>query len=219
MADKAFFAKLKGWMQDMLSVRQHLIKRALIQRWLELTGELRSSLPAYQAAMDFRTTFTSLTFVLKSEPKLAQMVEYGVTPFDMRDTLLRTTTKSIRRSKKGHLYLYVPFRITTRKIREYGGSAAEKAARALGPYPTSRNRLPEGMAPKLDPYHATDPLAGLVRIPNATPGGGSMYMTWRTISQNGKPWIHKGIKARHFMRQVSEEAQDIAAAILEKNAL
>lgn len=210
MATKAFTDKVRGWMQDQLTFRQHVIKTALINRWLEMTGELGSTLPAYQAAMDFRTTFSSLIFVLKGNPKLAHMVEYGMPPFDMRETLLKSTTRSIRVAKAGHLYLYVPFRITTRRIRELGGSVVERAARALAPYPTKGARLPEGLAAKLDPYHATDPLASLVRHAPKGNQRGSTYMTWRTISQRGKPWIHKGIKARHFLRRLAEEAPDIA---------
>lgn len=210
MATKQFTDKVRRWAKDQLSIRHHVIKQALIERWLEMTGDLRSSLSAYQEAMDFRATWTSLIFVLKGHPKLAQMVEFGATPFDLRETLLKSTTRSVRVAKAGHLYLYVPFRLTTRRIRALGGSVAERAARALAPYPTKGARLPEGMSEKLDPYHATDPLASLVRHAPQAGQRGSTYMTWRTISQRGKPWIHKGIKGRHFMRKLAEEAPDIA---------
>ncbi len=48
--------------------------------------------------------------VLAGEPKIAQMVEHGAAPFDMRQTLLKDGTSNLRVSAAGHKYLHVPFR-------------------------------------------------------------------------------------------------------------
>lgn len=143
-------------------------------------------------------------------------------PFDLRDTLLKPTTRSIRQGKRG-LYLFVPFHMTVAAIKAAGGNAAVKQARGL-PATTSQNgrtfwggRLPPGLAPKQRPHHATDPLAGLVRKEapySAASGGGgqSTYHKWRTISQNGKPWIHPGIQAKHLADRVLAKMGAIMAA-------
>lgn len=212
MATSEFFAKIKRWHETTLTHRRLAIKVALFERWLELSGTLRSTLPEYQEAMDVREEDggRTLVFALAATPKMAHLVEFGQLAYDMRETLLKMSTRSIRVSKKGHLYLYVPLRQTTRKIRQYGGSVTERAARNLSAYRKGGGggRLPEGMASKLAPWHSHDPLAGLVRHAPQDSQRGSTYMTWRTISQAGRPWIHRGIQARHFMRQVIEYESD-----------
>lgn len=52
-------------------------------------------------------------------------------------------------------------------------------------------RLPAGMSQKLQPHHATDPHAGMVRFDTSTPGGAksSTYLTFRTMSAKSKGWI------------------------------
>lgn len=207
MATKEFFKKLRGWVTSDVQGFRAQLEGALLERWLELTEDLGSSLGAYQSAMDAQSDGHTLTLILHGEPKLAKLVEFGQAPYDMRDTLLKPTTRSIRHAKDGHLYLYVPLRKSTRTIIDLAGSPVYRMAKALAAYPRG-DSLPAGLADKLQPFHATDPLAGLVRIPEA--GGGSMYMTWRTISQAGRPWYHRGITARNFMTQVAAEAPMIA---------
>jgi hypothetical protein len=215
MATKEFFAKIKRWGESTLEVRRRAVKAALIDRWLDLTGSLRSTLPAYQAAMDVREEGDALVFVVGDNPRIAKMVELGATPWDLRDTVLRGP--NVRVSRKGTKFVAVPFGRTSRQIRAWGGSAVERMARNLKPYPgPGAERLPPGLAEKLDPYHVTDPLDAVVRKARIPPGRGPAYMTWRTISENSRPWIHPGIKSRNFMRQVLEyEAEDIARKALE----
>jgi len=214
MATKEFFAKIRKWGESTLELRRRAVKAALIDRWLDLTGSLRSTLPDYQAAMDVRESGDDLIFVVGDNPRIAKMVELGATPWDLRDTVLRGPNVKI--SRKGKKFVSVPFGRTTRQIRAWGGSAVEKMARNLKPYPgPGSERLPPGLAEKLDPYHVTDPLDSVVRKMRTPPARGSKYMTWRTISENGRPWIHPGIKSRNFMRQVLEyEVEEIARKAL-----
>lgn len=214
MATKEFFAKLKKWGESTLELRRRTVKAALIERWLELTGDLRTTLTAYQEAMDVREDGGNLVFVVRDQPRIARMVELGATPWDLRDTVLRGPNVKI--SRKGKKFVSVPFGHSTRLIRARGGSAVERLARSLKPYPgPGHERLPPGMAEKLDPYHVTDPLDSLVRKIRPPPERGSKYMTWRTISEAGRPWIHPGIHSRHFMRRVLEyEVEEIAKKAL-----
>jgi len=143
---------------------------------------------------------------------------YG--PYDVRRFLLRGSTQNVRRTRGGKLYLHVPFRRMTAQIKALGGAQAMQAAQQLTATLTAPNtttawgsRLPAGMAPNLRPAptvlypgspwetvqhaHATDPLAGMVRMQKTyAKATQSFYMTWRTASEEGKPWVSKGVMPR-----------------------
>lgn len=100
-----------------------------------------------------------------------------------------------------------------------------KAAKALGATtsqpggPTSwGERLPEGLAPLLRPYHATDIYAGMVReektYKKATQ---SQYATFRTIAVDAQgspvgksPWIRPATSGVHLLREVESFVNQIA---------
>lgn len=208
MATKGFFRAAIGWTPQDVNDRVSAAQSRLVNRWLQLTGTLRSSLTSYQAAMNVTLEPRSILLEVGAFPALARMVERGASPWVLQNTVLNANSKV---SKAGHRYANVPFRHTTRELRAYANKIYEKA-RAL----TSKQRLPAGLVAKLDPYHVTDPLAALKRV--QAPGGGNQYMTWRTISEAGRPWVHGGIKGRHFTRQVAEEAQAIVAPLFEPSA-
>lgn len=158
------------------------------------------------------------------------MFEQGLGPggvgtegaFDLRTTLLKATTRSIKHGKKG-MYLNVPFDMSEGAITAAGGKDAMKQARKLSPtwsFPNGRTqwggRLPPGLAEKAKPHHATDPLAGIVRrevaySDAAAPGSQSGYRKWRTISEGGKPWIHPGFMAARIASRVMAKLDQIIA--------
>lgn len=158
------------------------------------------------------------------------MFEQGLGPggvgtegaFDLRTTLLKATTRSIKHGKKG-MYLNVPFDMSEGAITAAGGKDAMKQARKLSPtwsFPNGRTqwggRLPPGLAEKAKPHHATDPLAGIVRrevaySDAAAPGSQSGYRKWRTISEGGKPWIHPGFMASRIANRVMAKLDQIIA--------
>lgn len=76
-------------------------------------------------------------------------------------------------------------------------------------------RLPAGLAPKIQPEHATDPFAGMVRE-RATyeKGTQSQYYTFRRISTRGRPWMHPGLTARNFVVRVRDFVVKIAPAAI-----
>lgn len=197
------------------------VQAALAAAW---AAEARASLgrsaktvSAYVGAIQYATSSNAGVELLGT---FANMFEQGLGPggvgtqgpFDLRDTLLKPTTRSIRQGKRG-LYLNVPMSMSAAAIKAAGGDAALRAAQKL-PATISRNgrtewggRLPPGLAPKIRADHHSDPLAGLVRkeagySSAARAGSQSTYMKWRTISQNGKPWIHPGIRAAHIAEKV-----------------
>lgn len=142
-------------------------------------------------------------------------------PYDLRDVLLKPTTRSIRFGPKG-MYLNVPFDMSAAQIKALGGASALKQARALAPTLSPSQggrtqwggRLPPGLAPKMKEHHHSDPLAGIVRreaaySTAAAPGSQSTYRKWRRITQWGKPWIHPGIRAAHIATRVMAQMGDI----------
>jgi hypothetical protein len=66
--------------------------------------------------------------------------------------------------------------------------------------------------------HATDPLAGMVRLAKkyATATQGH-YMTFRTISEGGKPWISQGVKPRRIADTVISRSGDILRPVMRLN--
>jgi hypothetical protein len=107
----------------------------------------------------------------------------------------------------------------------YHGSGLPGRMTAGQTPPGTMLRLPAGMAPKIRsrpdvvgldvgmptvrPAHATDPLAGLMKITHDYSAGSggrvrsdSYFITFRTMSLHGKPWISKGVKPRNIIKQV-----------------
>lgn len=172
---------------------------------------------------------------------LPNWVEQGMSPFDLRDTLL--SSPRVHMSKDGHRYMSIPFRHGTpgsqggagtpmgRSYQERGGESRradlgfQKAdARALGKriYDLAKklkpgDRLPAGLAPLLAPHHTTDIYAGMSRVRH---GYGravqSQYRTFRTISDRSDPakWQHPGITARNLASEVEDWIRDNAIPIL-----
>lgn len=58
--------------------------------------------------------------------------------------------------------------------------------------------------------HATDLHAGMVRMKKEySEGSGSTFRTFRTVSENGKPWISRGVKAANIAPKVVRDLPNI----------
>jgi hypothetical protein len=204
--------------------------------WRGMTSTLkpRYRVP-YNAAMSVRVRDANTVILTLDPPRetatLVRSVEYGfgpggvgtTGPYDMRKTLTRPGTKSLRTGRDGTRYLSVPMRKTTRRIIQRGGYAAyaavqrlEASVRGVG-FTAWGGRLanPSGYAAKIHPHarnvkgighvppHATDPLANMYRFKKPGAKGGSTYGIFRTISSKGKPWVHPGIRSHRFIRKVA----------------
>lgn len=101
-------------------------------------AELRSSARDYVAGiqpLELVSTGTGPVAKLKLTGSLANMVEHGAGPWDLRSTLLKPGGKGVRQSKTGHLYMAVPF-------RHMGAGTSGKNAPALGSQFTEEGQQP-----------------------------------------------------------------------------
>ena len=189
--------------------------------------------------MRVEVSATKVTLRLDPSPEtetLVRSAEYGFGPggvgtsgpYDMRNTLLKSS--SARVDRKGNKYLNVPMRKTRQQIVALGGSSAYKAAKSLlasvrgssGTAWGGRLANPSGFAERIQkharhvpgighvPAHKTDPLANMYRFRAKR---GSTYGTFRRIAENGKPWVHPGVKARRLMRKVSRAVPRIVKEV------
>lgn len=77
-------------------------------------------------------------------------------------------------------------------------------------------RLPEGMAPKLKPHHATDIFAGMIREEKTyVEATQSQYMTFRTISTGSPGWIRPATTGRHYAKKVGDYVARMAPKALD----
>jgi len=66
-------------------------------------------------------------------------------------------------------------------------------------------RLPAGLAPKLQPYHVTDPYASMVRFSTAAgKGKSSTYMTFRVMSEKSTGWIIPAQPGQYIAKKVRD---------------
>jgi len=169
--------------------------------------------------------------------RMANLVEQGMEPFDLHDTLLGDSAGFWMESKDGGRYRSIPFRHTIPGSGRGAGLPMGEAfmdssegsraaphtvlanAEALGKqiYAAAKRLKPgealeAGLAPLLRGHHATDIYAGMVRSGAAK---NKHYMTFRTISTGpsgeGRPpgkWLHPGITARNFVSDVAEFVDD-----------
>lgn len=185
---------------------------------------------------------------------LPNLVENGMSAYDMHDTLLGPNVpvvefgagKGKHARKDGGFWRVIPFRHQAPGTIGQGGgvpmgnpyegkvdNAAQlgksiyKAAKKLAPstgMPGGKTqwgeRLPEGMAPKLKPQHATDIYAGMTRMEKTyEKATQSSYMTFRVIS-DGVPdkWHHPGLPgvflAKEVQKFVDKQAQAAFAALI-----
>ena len=194
--------------------------RAAILR--SASSQLTSTLPAYKTALSGVKRKGSV-WVLELEGELAMMVEEGFNGGDMRNWLLQGNTKT---SKSGNRYKSIPFthsiggigngvpttlsppgemslsnRLTLDVgVRKTASKRVQAGMRTLNP---SRS-LPQGLAPRINSRHTTDPFAGMqVR----GQGNQRNYTTFRTISDNpntADKWQHPGIKPRKIMEKAGQ---------------
>jgi hypothetical protein len=204
--------------------RARRIATAIVADWkAEARAELGSTSQEYRNAIRIGKADEHGVSV-ELVGKVPNLVEQGMGPggigtsgpYDVRKFVLKPGTSNLRHGAKG-MYVNVPFRHTAGSIRAMGGESALDQAynlrgvRSVGgriKWPKSGPRaLPPGLAPKMKPHHAADPLAGLVRFHKQyarTKGRKqpSTFKTWRRMSEGGKPWISRGVRPRNLADRV-----------------
>ena len=102
--------------------------------------------------------------------------------------------------------------------RDVYGAAKELTPTTGDPYSKVNygGRLPEGMAPKLKPHHATDIYAGMIREEKTyVKATQSQYTTFRTISTGSPGWIRPATTGRHYAQKVSAYVAKMAPKALD----
>lgn len=178
-----------------------------------------------------------------SDYEQAYNIENGQPSRDMKRMLDTSMKVRVSTSKKnaGKRYLVIPFRHTlnampapvqaTAKlllkssvvgmgVRQSGTGAWSPKTRA--PYLVPRriykwgDRLPAGLAMKSSAGHKTDRYAGMVRMgTSAGKGRSSAYLTFRTMMEGSSGWITKPVPGIYQVKQVVQEIEPIAKAMLE----
>jgi hypothetical protein len=224
-------ARNLGLSQEQALQRSQALADVTLAYWSSLARSgLNKTKQAYLNSLQVRdVTPSGFVCGLPASPStsvLAHIVEQGMGPsgigssgpYDVRRFLLRATTRNIRTAKDGSMYLNVPFDHTKKSIERMGGKRAYKRAQRLAPTLTTPQgtmwggRYKKGTVRKLAPHHATDPLAGMVRLVStySLRGGKpvaqtSGYRTWRRASVKGKPWMSKGVQARRYIDKVAQK--------------
>jgi hypothetical protein len=79
------------------------------------------------------------------------------------------------------------------------------------------DRLPEGLAPKMKPHHATDWFAGMVRMNTSTGNAkSSAYLTMRTMTEDSTGWIIKATPGLFIVQGVIRQIESEMPSILAK---
>jgi hypothetical protein len=206
-------------------------------KWIRLAqGAFSTSRAAYIAGIQNVAMERPGRAVVELVGVLANMLEQGADAYSLREALLSQPGAKV--SASGHRYRVIPFRHATpsgpagrvgmpmTELYDRPGFASRSgrvgvsdpaglgrmvydAAKRLRP----GRALPAGMAPLLQPHHATDAFAGMQRQGAA---GHRYYTTWRTISDEQSPssWAHPGLEARHLVDHVAEHITKIAPAAI-----
>lgn len=211
-------AKILGLDQSGQKSRISTLAHAVVGLWQrEAARVLGTTLAAYQRGINIESIKGSKA-VIALTGMLPSLVELGMGPggigtqgqFDLRKFVLKPGTKSLKMSKGGWFYVNIPQGFTEQSIAAVGGKGAVKAAQALKPS-TSAPGSPTIWGGRLG---GGGKLAGLVRMQKTYAGATqSTYRNWRTMSQGGKPWIVKGVKARNIAAAVLAKIPQILSEI------
>lgn len=200
---------------------------------------------AYEAAIRLEQT-GPYAWVLVNDYKYVEDIETGRPAFDLKRML--NTSMKVRVSKKGVRYLIVPFRhnspgntahapamptnvyaeakqlapsLVTGHGRRRSGTGAynidsQKPITVRQRKYVWGGRLQAGLTPKLQTRHKTDPTAGMVRF---GAGAGSVYLTFRVMSENSHGWIIPAKPGLYLAKGVADNLQKIAERDFEAAAL
>lgn len=217
-APRIDLAKILGLDKAGQKSRITTIAHAVVGLWKrEAARALGSTLAAYQNAISVEA-IRGDTATIALTGTIPVLVERGMGPggigtqgqYDARKFVLKPGTKSLKMAKAGWLYVNVPMGFTEAAIGAIGGAGAVKAARSLAPS-TSAPGAPTIWGGRLG---GGGRLAGLVRMAKTYAAATqSTYRTWRTMSQGGKPWIVKGVKARNLAAVVLEKLPQVLSEL------
>jgi len=224
--------KIVGLRRDEVGRRMGNLADLIVAEWTRhANNELHATAPDYTNAITITERGRTRVRV-ELLGTLPNIVEQGMGPsgvgsygpYKVSDLLLRTTTKQVRRTKDGRLYVNVPMHFSAADIARLGGDSTADLARKMRPSLTRplRDRVrpadtnlvrPQDMehgtrwGDRLPGRSPTDPLRGVVRLDKvysqATQGvPQQQYLTWRRVIQGGKDWWSSGVKPRRLSDRV-----------------
>lgn len=168
-------------------------------------------------------------FVVSTDYDKAIQIENGRPARDLKQML--QTSRKVRTSQTGSKYLIIPMRQNTpgnNALARAMPAVIHEKARFLSPsavvgmgtrisgsgatVPQAAykwgGRLPAGLAPRLNPGHATDIHAGMVKMREGKGNRAAGYLTFRVMSegQTGK-WLVPAKPGLHIAEGVAEQMQ------------
>lgn len=231
--------EMAGQLPNLKNIAQQallLTAQAARQEWVRIARQrLRSTARGYISSIGpVEINRNMATIRLRSntpEGKLANALEDGASPYDLKKGLLRSS--KVKRTKDGKPYIHVPFQLKTP-----GGGARGSEPSVM---PRSIYRMasqmgigqPMKLPKKYEDYgiktrlsadiekwgHYTwkaSPYQGIVKTPSGGGGGKSTYHTFRTVSKNSDPssWIHPGFRKLGAIEQASQKVEQIFAEVM-----
>jgi hypothetical protein len=223
---------IKGGAQKIL----FLTAQAARREWIKAARQkLRSSARGYVASISQVEMGKGVaTIRLRSdtpEGKLANAIEDGVAPYDLKKGLLRSS--KAKKTKSGKPYIHVPFQLKTpgggvrppepetmprpiyRLASQLGIGAQVKLPKKYEDYGL-KTRLSADLSRWGHYTWKVSPYQGITKVqePGATK---ATYMTFRTVSKKSDPssWIHPGFRARNIMQEASKNLDKLVPEILD----
>lgn len=193
---------------------------------------------AYAQSIQLRQ-LAPLRWQMFSDAPYAAAIEYGTPATDLKRALLRSAKVrrvAGRGPHRGQRYLIIPFRHGTPGTVTFGSNVMTNDQHALarelapsraigatrrpsGNFPGQTvhqavyqwgERLPEGLAPKRHPRHATDPLAGMVKFQSARGGNkDTQYLTFRVMGEWSPGWLRPAQPGKFPARTALNDFRDL----------
>lgn len=151
-----------------------------------------------------------------------RFVEYGIRPYDMKQTHL--SGSKVKISKKGTKYVTIPFRHNVPGQNAIGDAMPDQVYQQAKQMMYSRryddgsyswgDRLPSSLGGANEkPHWTTGKYTGMVKMGQP---GHSQYLTFRRLSENSKPeaWRHPGTDPRPVTEAVSEKVKDQVISLI-----
>lgn len=227
--------RAQGLDNSSMSHRMSVLGAVLLSHWTsQAYSRLDRSAAEYIGALRIKTVGPNHV-VCALQPKqsgLPFMVELGFgrngigaytgQEYDMRDVLLRGGSKA-RTSKIGNRYTIVPFKKSAAQVHMTGAS---NAMRILEKLPTihrttkGKQSYPRSsrFSVHLKPHHKATALAGLYKTKEAHTHKSTIVGTlFRTASENGQPWMTKGIYPRSIAEYLVSPAGGNIGRFLTEN--
>jgi|SRR5579862_4334273 len=214
------------------------------QRWREAAFRAklwRTEAQMYADSISYRMT-GPYSATISATYRYVEDIETGRPARDLK--VLLNTSNKVRRNKKGQLYLIIPMRHANpastggefgrpmpKHIYEEAKSLAPSRVTGMGKRLSARGvmvpqrkyqwggRLPEGLAPKMKPHHATDIYSNMYRF-NAESGKSGRYSNYLTFRIMGEwqtdKWIVAPKPGLYIAKGIADGLQSDAPRIFER---